>query len=374
MKLDRPTYAEINLDAVEQNVSQIRRLISPRTKIMGIVKANAYGHGAPEISKAAIKGRVDALGVASIGEAVELREAGLDIPILILSEPPADVVDIIIKYKLTQTIYTYRVASALSKAAKKLKATVPVHIKIDTGMGRVGILCSEALDLMKNMWKLDNLFFEGIFTHFSQAENLQDDYTKKQISLFQQVLIEAENCGKKFKLKHAANSAGTFFWPKAHLDLVRIGLGLYGIYPEGVKKNKKKEINLQPALEFKTKVIYLKRVPAGSRLGYGGTYTTQKETWIATLPVGYADGLNRSLSNLGAVLIRGKRFPIVGKISMDLTLVDVGNFSLEVGDEVVLIGSQGNERISVEEVAALQKAITYEIVCGIGKRVPRIYL
>ncbi len=365
------TFAEVNLGNVSYNISRIKKVILPSTKIMAVVKADGYGHGAAEVSKAALKAGVDYLSVASLKEAMELREAGIESPILILSESIQDGVEKIIDLGLTQTVYTYKLAESLSKEAKVKNRDARIHVKVDTGMNRVGVAPNDAVSLIKRISALDNIVIEGIFTHFSKAENVKDDFTKKQLESFKKVLTEVETNGFKISIKHAANSAATLFYPETHLDMIRIGLSIYGLYPPG---NSSRPINLKPALSFKTKITYLKRVPKGTPLSYGGTYVTQKETTIATLPVGYADGLSRRLSNKGSVLIRGKRLPISGNVCMDLTLIDVDNLDVEVGDEVVLIGRQGNEEITADEIAELEGTINYEVVCGIGKRVPRIYI
>jgi len=365
------TYAEVNLKSVAHNIAEIRKMISKETRIMAVVKADGYGHGAVEISKAALSSGVEYLSVASVKEAAELREAGISSPILILSESIPEVLGRVIDLGLTQTIYTSDLAEALSKEAKNKGQKARVHIKVDTGMGRVGVAPKDAVSLIKKISTLDNLTLEGIFTHFSKAEDVNDNFTKRQLVAFKKVLSEIETNGFRIPIKHAANSAATLFHSEAHFDMIRIGLSIYGLYPPG---NPSRPINLKPALSFKTKVTYLKKVPAGTPLSYGGTYVTDKETTIVTLPVGYADGLSRRLSNKGSVLIGGKRFSISGNVCMDLTLVDVGDVPIKVGDEAVLIGKQGSEEITADEIAELEGTINYEVVCGIGKRVPRIYI
>lgn len=360
------TYAEINLESVKQNIREIKKLLSPNTKFMAVVKANAYGHGAVAVSQAASEAGADHLAVAHLKEALELREAGVVHPILILTESPTSVMDEIVHYKLTQTIYSYSEAKALSDEAVKRKSTAKVHVKVDTGMGRVGALPSEAAALIQKISSLPNLEIEGLFTHFARAEEQADTYTKDQYEKFKALLPKFPN----IKIKHAANSAGTLFHPETHLDMVRVGIMMYGLLPQG---NSHRSIKLLPALSLKTRVVYTKRVPAGTPLSYGGIFTTKKETTIATLPVGYADGYSRRLSNRARILINGKRYPVVGNITMDMILVDAGDDKVQVGDEAVLIGNQGAESISADEIAGLLDTISYEVVCSIGKRVPRIY-
>jgi alanine racemase len=360
------TYAEISLDAIKHNIAEIKKLLSGGAKFMAVTKANAYGHGAVAVSRAAIEAGVDYLAVANLREALELREAGVVHPILILTESPTSVMDEIVQHQLTQTVYSFSEAKALSDEAVKRKKNARIHIKVDTGMGRVGVAPSEAGALITKIGSLPSLIIEGIFTHFAKAEEREDSFTKEQFEKFKGLLPRFQN----IPLKHAANSAATLFHPETHLDMVRVGLMLYGIYPHG---NANRTINLVPALSFKSRVVYVKRVPEGTPVSYGGIYVTKKETSIATLPVGYADGYSRRLSNRAKVLINNKRYPVVGRVTMDMILVDVGDGKVSVGDEAVLIGSQGIECITADEIAALEDTISYEVICNIGKRVPRIY-
>jgi alanine racemase len=360
------TYTEISLNAIKHNIAEIRKLLKPRVKFMAVVKANAYGHGVVAISRAAVSAGADWLAVANLKEALEIREAGVVSPILILTESPTSVMDEIIQYDLSQTIYSYSEASALSDEAQKRKKTASVHVKVDTGMGRVGVPPSEAVAFITKISSLPGLKLEGVFTHFAKAEDPLDNFTQGQFDKFKQIISKV----KHIPIKHSANSAGVLFHSETHLDMVRVGLMMYGLYPSGASR---RLINLRPALSFKSRITYLKKVPAGTPLSYGGTYLTSSETTIATIPVGYADGFSRRLSNRGQVVIRGKRFPVVGRVTMDLTMVNVSDAKVEVGDEVVLIGEQNGQLISADEIAGLEDTISYEVVCGIGKRVPRIY-
>jgi len=360
------TYAEISLEAVKFNIGEIKKLTSPGVKFMAVTKANAYGHGAVAISRAAVEAGADYLGVANLREALELREAGILSPILILTESPTSVTDEIIQHGLTQTIYSFSEAKALSDEAEKRKKPAKVHIKIDTGMGRVVVAPSEATAFITKASSLPGLIIEGIFTHFAVAEDPEDHFTRQQFEKFQQIASKLQN----IPILHSANSAAVLFHPETHLDMVRVGLMMYGLYPQG---NSRRLINLKPALSFKSRITYLKKVPAGATISYGRTYVTPSETMIATIPVGYADGYSRRLSNRGQVIIRGKRFPVVGNVTMDLIMVNVGEARVEVGDEVILIGEQNGQLISADEIANLEGTISYEVVCSIGKRVPRIY-
>lgn len=360
------TYTEINLEAIKHNIAQIRGLLKPSVKFMAVVKANAYGHGSVAVSRAAVEAGANYLAVANLREALELREAGIVSPILILTESPTSVMDEIIQYDLSQTIYSYSEAEALSKEAQKRKKSAKIHIKVDTGMGRVGVSPSEAMAFITKISSLSGLHVEGIFTHFAMAEDPNDRYTKAQFEKFKQLISKVTH----IPIKHSANSAAVLFHSETHLDMVRVGLMMYGLYPSG---NSRSLVNLKPALAFKSRVTYLKRIPKGTPLSYGCTYVTPAETTIATVPVGYADGFSRRLSNRGQVIIRGKRYPVVGRVTMDLTMANVSDAKIEVGDEVTLIGEQDGQLISADEVAHIEETISYEVVCGIGKRVPRIY-
>lgn len=333
---------------------------------MAVVKADAYGHGAVAVSKA-IEREVDYLSVATISEALELKAAGIKKPIFLLSETSAQNAKKVVENGFVQTVYTAKLARALSDAATALSKKARIHIKVDTGMGRIGVQPGQAAALIREISELPNIRIEGIFTHLARAES-KNGFTDRQLDIFRKAISGIDTRGL---ILHSANSAGMLYHKESHLNMVRVGIAMYGMYPPGGSRT---AVKLKPALEFKTKVVYLKKVSAGTPLSYGSTYRTRKKTVIATLPVGYADGLPRVLSNRGSVLIRGKRYPIVGRVCMDLTIVDAGNANVKTGDEVTLIGKQGREVISVDEVADLADTINYEIVCGIGKRVTRVYL
>jgi len=367
----RPTFAEIDLKKLRKNICAIKGSLSARTKLMAIVKANAYGHGAIEIAKTAELAKADYLGVASLGEALELRSSSVKSPILVLSEIDHAYVERVIDAKITQTVYTYELAQLLSDTAKQKSARAKIHIKIDTGMSRVGVLPDKALDLVKRISVLPNIEIEGVFTHFAKADDKKGDFTGRQFRIFMEVIDAIRALGIKIPIVHAANSAAMLNFPQTHLDMVRIGICMYGLQPFETKE--KKKIKIDPVLSFKTKVLYIKEVPKNTSVSYGAAYYTKKKTKIATLPVGYADGLSRGMSNRGAVLIRGKRYPIVGSVTMDMIMVETGRDKIEIGDEAVIIGRQVKEEITADEIALLDETINYEVVCGIGKRVPRIY-
>lgn len=366
MKPENQTFVEISIPDILHNIRELKKLLKGDVKFMAVVKADAYGHGAVPVSKA-IEKKVDYLAVATLSEAIEIKNAGIKAPILILGEVhPSNARDVV-KGGFIQTVYTPAFAKALSVAAAGLRKKARVHLKIDTGMGRVGVPFGKGEDTFEKISKLPNINIEGIFTHFAGAEEI-DEFTSEQLKRFRSFISRIDSVSY---ILHAANSAAVLYHKDSHLDMVRVGLSMYGLYPPGGRKI---GVKLKPALKFKTRVVYLKKVPAGTPLSYGSTYVTKKETSIATLPVGYADGLPRALSNRGEVLIRGRRHPIAGRVCMDMTLVDAGNSNVRIGDEAVLIGSQGKETISADDIGKLADTISYEIICGIGKRVPRVYI
>jgi len=364
----RPTWAEINLDNLSYNFGQIKKMVSPKTKIMVTVKADAYGHGLVPVSKRLIAQGVDFLGVASIDEGIKLRQAGIKLPILILGLILKKNIEPLFKYGLTATICEEELALVLNNKARSQGRPIKVHIKVDTGMGRIGVLHQDAEKLIKKIHRLKFINIEGVFTHLAFAD-LNKDFTLHQISLFEDLICRLDKSGINIPLIHAANSMGIIDYKSSHFNMVRPGLVIYGLYP---RENLR--IKLKPVLSLKTKVIFVKRLPAGSGVSYARTYITKKATQIATLPIGYGDGYPRNLSNKAPVLIGGRRFKIAGRICMDQIMVDVGNFRVKIGDEVVLIGSQGRNKITAEELADLSGTIPYEIVCGLGSRIPRIYI
>lgn len=371
----RPTWAEINLDNLRHNIMEIKRITSSATRLCAIVKADGYGHGAVEVAREALACGVSYLGVAFLDEAVELRENGITSPILILGFTPENLFDRILEYNITQTVYNFNSAVTLSEYALKRNKKAKVHIKIDTGMSRIGF-CPETCTTaeFKKLILLQGLEIEGIFTHFARADERDRSCTNGQFHIFTEVVNAIEESGYKIPIKHVANSAGILQYPETHLDMVRPGIILYGLYPSGeVTKNL---ISLKPVMSLKTRVSNVKVLPKGRAISYGGTFITQRQSVVATLPVGYADGYSRLLSSKAHVLIKGQRAPVVGRICMDQCMVDVTDVrgSVSIGDEAVLIGDDGNHRISAEEIAKLTGTINYEVVCGISKRVPRVYI
>jgi len=373
MNLTRPVWAEIDLKAVAHNVREIREITSPTAQLMAVVKADGYGHGAYQIAKVALANGAKRLAVAILNEGLELRKQGIEVPILVLGYTPEEQAEIIVENDIIQTIFSLPLAQALSQAAGKLNKKVKVHIKLDTGMGRVGLLPEEAVDFIKQAMALPNLEVEGMFTHFAVADETDKEYTQEQFAKFQGVLEKLEQEGITLPFYHVANSATIIDLPEMHLNMVRPGIILYGLYPSSdVLKEK---IELQPALTLKTKIGYLKRVKEGTSISYGRRYIAPEERIIATLPIGYADGFTRLFFAKGEVLVKGQRAPLVGRVCMDQCMIDVTDIpEVRVGEEVVLIGKQGEGNIPVEELAEKIGTINYEIVCMIGKRVPRVYL
>lgn len=366
------TWAEIDLAALAHNFREIKKRIGPGIGIMAVVKAQGYGHGIVPVSKALQEEGVNYLGVTSPQEAFLLRKEGINSPILILGPTMLQEASEIIEKDITQTICTKGIALLLAGECKRLKRRLKVHIEIDTGMGRTGVPYQRAQKLMREVVRIPELEVEGIFTHFSTADEEDKSFTEEQIRRFKRVLKELKEEGIDIPLKHAANSAGILDFPESYFNMVRPGLALYGIYPS---EHVTRSLDLHPVMSLKSKVIYLKRVLKGATISYGKTYVTNRNTTIAILPLGYEDGYNRLLSNQGEVILKGKRVRIAGRVCMDQTILDVGQVpDVKVGDEVVLIGKQGKERISVEEIAKKIDTVPHEVVCRIAGRVPRIYL
>jgi len=345
--------------------------VGSRVKILCMVKANGYGHGAAEISQTLVGAGADAFGVATLEEAVQLRQAGIQALLIVLAGVFPDQLDTFVQHQLTPVVHDSLSLKALDRESSRRHVQLGVHLKIDTGMGRLGFLAAEADQWIVSIKQTKSLRIEGLFSHFSQAESVHGDYTQKQLEIFQRVLGQLRSASVIPDLVHLANSAATITLPAAYFDMVRPGLILYGVYPSS---NMKEQMHLKPALSWKTKILQLKTVPSGTSVSYGQTFVTERESLIATLPLGYADGYPRLLSNRGEVLVRGQRAPIAGRVCMDLTMIDVTDIrNVRQGDEVVLLGRQGAAEISADEIAAWANTISYEILTSIGARVPRIH-
>ncbi|MFA5362427.1 MAG: alanine racemase [Candidatus Omnitrophota bacterium] len=363
----RPTWAEVDLRNLAHNFLLVRKSLSPKTRVLVTVKADAYGHGLLPVARALSARGVDYLGVASIDEGIQLREGGISSPVLLLGMILKQDIPPLFEYNITPAICTAEVAIALNNMARRLSRPINVHIKVDTGMGRVGVLYKDAYRFFKKIHDLKFVYIEGLFTHLACAD-VNNSFTLYQIGLMEELIRRLSEDGIRIAWMHAANSLGLLQYKKSHFNMVRPGLIIYGLYPR-----ERMDIALRPVLSLKTRIVYAKKVPAGYGISYGHTYVTRRTTNIATLPLGYGDGYPRNLSNQGPVLIRGRRFRISGRVCMDQILVDTGDLRVDLGEEAVLIGSQGKNRITAEELAGLAGTIPYEIVCGLGSRIPRVY-
>jgi alanine racemase len=363
----RPTWAEVSLSNLAYNFGQIKNATRPATKVMVCVKADAYGHGLIPVARKLTECGVDYLSVASIDEAIKLRDAGIKLPVLVLGMILKKDIEPLFTYRIIPTVCTKDMAYALDRKAGAKGRPIKIHVKVDTGMGRIGMLHSDVLKFIRDISRLRFINIEGIFTHLACADT-DKGFTSYQIELFNRLKNELENLGIDIPLVHAANSLGVIGYPNSHFNMVRPGLVIYGLYPK-----EDPGIDLKPVLSLKTRVVYFKRVPKGYGISYGHTYVTKKETTIAILPIGYGDGYPRNLSNKAPVLIGAKPFRISGRVCMDQIMVDVGNFPVKTGQVAVLIGSQGKNKITAEKLAELSNTIPYEIVCGLGSRVPRVY-
>lgn len=373
----RPTVAKVNLGAIASNTAKIRERVGKRTKIMAVVKADAYGHGAIPVSKVLVDCGIDYLGVATLEEAVELRQNGIVCPILVMGIVSPSLAEVFLQFDLTATVSSLDIVQALFSTALIHRRRVKVHLKVDTGLGRIGVSPKDALLLAKEICSTfsSGIQLEGIFTHLAEAERSGSSFTKSQILKFQSLLRELELAGVDIPLKHMANSAAILNHPSTYdfCNMVRPGILIYGVYPSE-EDRRQGVLSVERAISLHTAICYLKRVPQGTPIGYGCTYITRRESVIATLPIGYADGYKRELGNVGEVLIRGKRAPIVGNACMDMVMVNVTDIpNPRLGEEVVVIGRQGTDEISVEEIARKCNTVCHAVVVGIGRRVPRTY-
>jgi alanine racemase len=365
----RPTWLEVDLEAIAHNVARIVGMVGPASRVLAVLKADAYGHGAVRVARTALNNGAQYVGVASINEGAILRQSGITAPILVLGFSPAWQARELVLQDLSATVFDLDVPRALSRAARELNHDVRVHVKVDTGMGRLGLLPDQVLAFVQELQTLPGLILEGIFTHFSVADS-DVDYTQWQIDRFGQVLAELAGAGIGFPLVHAANSAAILAQPASHFSMVRLGIAMYGLDPSPQVRC---PADFRPALAFKTQVAQVKTLPPGSFVSYGNTFQTTEAQQIAVIPVGYADGFRRAPHHWGHVLVRGQRAPIVGRVCMDQTMIDVGHIpGVRQGDEVVLIGEQGKERITAEDVADRLGTINYEVVSEILARVPRV--
>lgn len=371
-KLTRPVWAEVNLDNIKFNIKQVKKNIPEETLVMAVVKADAYGHGVLQVAQAAVKAGADRLAVALPEEGRQLRNSDFKLPIQILGEVLPEQVSLLVEWNLIPTISKMETVKKLDELAAEKGIVKKVHVKVDTGMGRIGIFPDNAVEFIKKVKSFDNIEVEGLMTHFAKADEKDKGYTYNQWEKFQMVIDELKEENIEISIKQAANSATIIDLPHMALNMVRPGIMMYGLRPS---HEVDQEFKLKPALSWKAKIVYLKEVPPGTGISYGATYITDEKAQIATIPIGYADGYSRLLSNKGKVLINGQRAPIRGRVCMDQFMVDVSHIDdVKVGDEVVLIGTQGDKEVSATELANIIGTINYEITCDITKRVPRIYI
>ncbi len=367
----RPLRAEIDLDALRANVASIRQRLAPGTQIAAVVKANAYGHGAVQCARAALEGGASYLAVNLADEGVELRRAGLTCPILTLGFVAPWEAAKAAEARLTVTVNTRQLALALSAAARERGLTLPVHVKIDTGLSRYGLLPGEAPAFIAELARLPHLRWQGLWTHFANADATDKAHALRQLERFETVCRELAAQGLRPELRHTGASAGMIELAGSHFELVRPGIAIYGLYPSPEVDH---SWQLLPVMSLKSVVARLRELPAGESVGYGCTHTLSCASRLALIPAGYGDGLRRSLANGGQVLIRGRRAPVVGRVSMDQFTVDVTSLpQVEEGDEVVLLGRQGQDEITAEEIGGWFDTLNYEVVTGISHRVPRLY-
>ncbi len=367
-------YAQIDLDAIEYNIDQMQRNMEPDVKMFAVIKTDGYGHGAVPIARL-LEDRKQILGyaVATLEEALILRRCGIKKKILILGYTFPEQYEQLVKADVSPVVFRYDMAKAMSDTAGRLNRKVKMHLKLDTGMRRIGLQPDEEGFLeAKKILSLPNLHAEGIFTHFAKADEKDKTSACEQLRIYRDFVDRLERAGFSFDIHHCANSAGIIDMKDAHMDAVRAGISLYGLYPSG--QVNKRAVPLKPALSLKSRVVHVKTVPSGLAVSYGGTYVTDRTTVIATIPVGYGDGYPRMLSNKGYVLIRGKRAPIIGRVCMDQFMVDVTDIpGVSMGDPVTLIGTDGEASVSVDELGDLCGRFSYEFLCDLGKRIPRIY-
>ena len=368
------TWVEVDLDALADNIAVVRSRITPEQKILLVVKADAYGHGAVEVARSAVDSGVDMLGVATLQEGIELRQAGIDAPILILSPPMASEAGNIIEYELSCTVPSLGIARALSRAAGMRDKAATVHVEIDTGMGRCGVDLDEAIPFATAVSKLPDLLLEGLFTHFPSSD-VDVEFTRGQVERFLDAVARLSAKGIDVPLLHAANSGAVLGVREAvehPLNMIRPGLLVYGLRPS---PGKGPDADLKPVMNFKARIAQIRDLPEGHPVSYGRTYVAPGPIRVAVIPIGYGHGLSFRLSGKGEVLIGGRRAPIIGRVTMDVTMADLSRVpEAAVGDEVVIFGRQGEAEISVDEIAEKVGTINYEVICGIGKRVARVYV
>ncbi|PEA54933.1 alanine racemase [Bacillus pseudomycoides] len=370
----RDTIVEVNLDAVKHNVREFKKCVNDENiTMMAAVKANGYGHGAVEVAKAAIEAGIHQLAVAFVDEGIELREAGVTVPILVLGYTPVDAVKDAVEHNIMITVYRIEDLKGINEIANQLEKRARIQVKIDTGMSRIGLQEEEVLPFLEELKNMKYIEVEGMFTHYSTADEADKTYTNMQTGLFEKAVNTAKELGIHLPYIHSSNSAGSMELGNTFQNMVRVGIGIYGMYPS--KEVDHTAVSLKTALSLKSKVAHIKQAKKNCGVSYGNTYVTTGEEWIATVPIGYADGYNRQLSNKGYALINGIRVPVLGRVCMDQLMLDVTKaMPVHVGDEVVFYGSQGKESLYVDEIADTLGTINYEVTCMLSRRLPRIYI
>lgn len=373
MKLSRAVWAEINLDNLAHNMREVRRVTNKNTKVTAVIKADGYGHGAVEIGKTLLENGADRFAVATLSEAIELRRIFKDTEIMVLGYTPETLSKEIIENNIIQTIYDYEQAKEFSKIAISLNTKMTLHIKIDTGMNRLGLQCKEeTINTILEINKLEGLIIEGIFTHFATADETSKEYTENQVKKFTNIINTLQYKGVNIPIKHVSNSAAIIDLPEFNFDMVRAGIMLYGLYPS--KYVNHNNVELKEVMCLKANISQVKEVDENSGISYGLKYKCDKKTQIGLLPIGYADGFTRMLTGKAQVLIQGKKVPVIGNICMDQCIIDITGLDVKRDDEVILFGGNNSDGITIDSVAQLLQTINYEIVCMVSKRVPRVYI
>jgi alanine racemase len=366
----RPTWAEIDLGAIAHNIRRIKSRLRPGTRLMSVVKADAYGHGSVEVAGVVLKAGADYLAVATLDEAVKLREAGITAPLMLLGFTSRGSYADALHYQVEVTIFSAEDALALAQVAVRAKTTATVHFKLNTGMNRLGFAATpETVDTITALSKLPGLSVRGIFTHFAAADQLDQSFTRRQLAIFNQMVQDLKRRGINIPLRHCANSAAALLLPETQLDMVRAGIVCYGLAPSAEVDIR--ALELKPAMSLKSRIVQLRELEVGEAVSYGGTYKRETPRRIATVPIGYADGYSRRLSNVGAAWFQGRRVPLAGRVCMDQCMFDVTETpEAKPGDELLLFGAQG---VTADDIAAWSGTINYEVVCMVSARVPRVY-
>jgi len=372
MDFMRPTYAEINLDAINHNLKQVRRRVGASPVVMAVVKANAYGHGMIPVAASVLKEKTASyLGVAIVEEGVTLRRSKIHAPVLVFTAPFERQLRLFVENNLESTISSFSTAQKLNRVAAAMGRKAVVHIKLDTGMGRIGIAPKDAVSFIAGLAKLENLFVKGLYTHFATSDEKDLSFAKKQLSEFRFVIRALDAIGISVPLKHCANSGAILLLKGSQFDMVRPGIMMYGYYPS---RETRKSLPLKPAMSIRARIGFLKTVEKGTSISYGRRYFTKSKTTIASVTAGYADGISRRLTNQSNAIIDGKKYPVVGTICMDQLMIDVGNRqTFKIGDVVTLMGREGREEISGWDISDALGTIPYEVCCAISERVPRVY-